>query len=233
MEALLVTGGEAPPRSRLESRLDGFELVCAADSGLDILVAWGIEPDIIVGDMDSISCPSLVGRFPGAELHLAPRDKDETDTELGISALAAKGADRIVLAGGGGGRLDHLLAIRAIFERRASPDAATGTTRVGTTRRPCEWHTSREAVYLVEEGSALSLDAEPGSLVSVFPLAAGASSMSSTGLRWALDGLRWGAGDSGVSNVAVGQRFVVSAGEGDLLIVLNLESSVLARESLR
>jgi thiamine pyrophosphokinase len=212
MDALLVTGGDAPPRGRLEARFPGFGLVCAADSGLDTLIAWGLAPDIIVGDMDSVSDPALVERFPRARLLLEPRDKDETDTELGLAALAAGGADRIVLAGGGGGRLDHLLAIRAIFERRGSSASAR--------RRPCEWHTAREALYLVEEGRSLELGAEPGSTVSVFPLAAGASGMSSSGLKWPLSGLAWGPGDCGVSNVAELGPFSVAAGRGDLLVAV-------------
>jgi thiamine pyrophosphokinase len=208
MEALLVTGGEAPPRSRLERRLAGFSLVCAADSGLDTLVSWGLAPDLIVGDMDSVSSMELVGRFPEAELLLAERDKDETDTELGLEALAARGADRIVLAGGGGGRLDHLLAIRALFER-ASPRP-----------RPDEWQVASESIFLLRSGSALSLDAAPGALVSVFPLAAGASGMASEGLKWPLAGLAWGLGDFGVSNVATEGPFTVAAGRGELLVVL-------------
>jgi thiamine pyrophosphokinase len=214
MEALLVTGGEAPPRRRLESRFAGFSLVCAADSGLDTLIAWKLAPDIIVGDMDSVSSPALVGRFPNARILLERRDKDATDTELGIAALAAEGAYDIVLAGGGGGRLDHLLAIRALFERRGPRGSAP--------LRPREWHTGAEAVYLVEEGRSLSLEAPAASIVSVFPLAAGASGMSSSGLRWPLGGLRWGPGDAGVSNVAEAGRFSVSAGAGDLLVVLLL-----------
>jgi len=215
MEALLVTGGKAPPRRRLEARFGDFGLVCAADSGLDTLVAWGIEPDLIVGDMDSVSTPSLVERFPAAELRIAPRDKDETDTELGLDALAARGAERIVLAGGGEGRLDHLLAIRCLFERRGD----SIFERRGRPR-PSEWHTAGEAVHLVEEGRSLDLDAAPGSIVSVFPVAGGAEGMSSEGLKWPLDGLCWGSGDYGVSNVALDGRFGIRAGRGDLLVLL-------------
>jgi thiamine pyrophosphokinase len=210
MEALLVTGGKAPPRRRLESRFGGFDLVCAADSGLDTLVAWGLEPDVVVGDMDSVSTPSLLNRFPRAELRIAPRDKDETDTELGLSALASRGADRIVLAGGGEGRLDHLLAIRSLFERRAGA-------------RPAEWHTAGEALHLLEEGRSLELDAAPGSIVSVFPLAGGAEGMESEGLKWPLGGLVWDGGGCGVSNVAPDGRFRVSAGRGDLLVILLID----------
>jgi len=222
MESLLVTGGEAPPRARLEARLGSFGMVCAADSGLDTLISWGIEPDIIVGDMDSVSDPALLDRFPRARIVKASRDKDRTDTELGLEALAEAGAGRIVLAGGGGGRLDHLLAIRALFERRPPPP------------RPDEWHTAKEAAYLVREGEVRSFGIpdsasegaahrifEPGALVSVFPLASGASGMGSSGLRWPLEGLAWGPGDCGVSNEAASESFSVSAGKGDLLVVVS------------
>lgn len=210
MEALLVAGGEAPPRERLAPRLSSFDLVCAADSGLDTLRAWGLEPDLVVGDMDSLSDPRLLEAYPRAEILRASRDKDETDTELGLEALAARGAGRIVLAGGGGGRLGHLLALRAILER--APAAGRP--------RPAEWHTANASVHLVESGRRLLLDAAPGSLVSVFPLASGARGMSSRGLAWPLAGLSWGPGDFGVSNVATFGAFEVGAGEGELLVVL-------------
>jgi thiamine pyrophosphokinase len=209
MEALLVAGGEAPPRSRFEARFGGFGLVCAADSGLDTLVSWGLTPDLVVGDMDSVSDPGLVERFPKAELLFSPRDKDETDTELGLRALAERGAERIILAGGGGGRLDHLLAIRSLFERRGGP-------------RPAEWHTRGEAIYLVRESRKLELEVHTGATVSVFPLADGAEGMSSEGLKWPLSGLAWGPGDCGVSNVAMQGRISVSSGKGDLLVLLLL-----------
>jgi len=205
MEGLLVTGGDAPKRERLASRFRDFALVCAADSGLDILRAWDLEPDIIVGDMDSVSDASLLGSYPRAAIAVSPRDKDETDTELGLAALRERGATRITLAGGGGGRLDHLLAIRAIFERRL---------------RPAEWHTALEAVFLVEEGSLFMGSASPGGTVSVFPLGSGADGMASEGLAWPLAALRWGPGDFGVSNIAVGGDFAVRAGRGDLLVVV-------------
>jgi thiamine pyrophosphokinase len=206
MQALLLAGGEAPPRERLAPRLGSFGLICAADSGLDTLRAWGIEPDLIVGDMDSLSDPAILEEYPEALVLRASRDKDETDTELGLLALAERGADRIVLAGGGGGRLDHLLAIRALFERRL---------------RPAEWHTANEAIYLVEAGGDLRLEARPGSIVSAFPLAAGSSGMWSEGLDWPLAGLSWGPGQFGVSNVASSGPFSVRAGSGDILVILD------------
>ena len=213
MDALLVAGGEAPPRERLAGRIGGFGLVCAADSGLDTCRAWGLEPDVIVGDMDSISDPGLLDLYPASRILRARRDKDETDTELGMEALRERGAESIVLAGGGGGRLAHLFAIRALFERPVKPK---------------EWHIADESIYLVDPGTRLELGAEPGSLVSVFPLSAGASGMASRGLAWPLDGLAWGPGDFGLSNIATAGDVVVKAGSGALLVILEFGSPVPA-----
>ncbi|HTX73250.1 MAG TPA: thiamine diphosphokinase [Rectinemataceae bacterium] len=208
MKALLVSGGDAPPRQRLESRMGEFELICAADSGLDVLRSWGIAPDIIVGDMDSISDPRVLDEYSSSLVYRADRDKDETDTELGLGLLQARGATEIVLAGGGGGRLDHLLAIRSLLSRAL---------------RPQEWHTRHEVAYVLESGRELAFACPIGETVSVFPLGPQASAMGSRGLRWALDGLSWGLGDFGVSNRTVETEVRIRAGIGDLLVVRLLE----------
>ncbi|MCX7025372.1 MAG: thiamine diphosphokinase [Spirochaetes bacterium] len=205
--ALLVTGGEAPPSAAVLSRFAGRPFVCAADSGLDTLIAWGIEPDLIVGDMDSLSDPGILGRFKGPETVIAARDKDETDTELGLRLLLERGFDSVVIAGGGGGRLDHLLAIRALFERVPSP---------------VEWISSRERIVLVGEPAYFRVEA--GATVSVFPLAGGASGMRSQGLKWKLDGLAWSAGEYGISNVTLADGFFLDPGASPLLVVMPLDA---------
>lgn len=203
--ALLVIGGEAPPRVALEPLFKSFGAVCAADSGLEVVHDWGLSPSLIVGDMDSLTRPELLSAYPEARIVRADRAKDETDTEMGLRLLAETGRYEVFLAGGGGGRLDHLLAVRALFERMV---------------RPREWWTARERVVLVD--GPFEADLPPGTVVSVFPLARGARGMRSSGLRWALDGLSWGPGDFGVSNEASGGILRVEPGEGDLLVVLPL-----------
>ncbi len=203
--ALLVVGGEVPPRAALAPLFPSFRAVCAADSGLEAAHEWGIPPDLIVGDMDSLTRPELLAAYPGARIVRADRAKDETDTEMGLRLLAETGRYEVFLAGGGGGRLDHLLALRALFERSV---------------RPREWWTARERVILAD--GPVEADLPAGATVSVFPLASGARGMRSFGLRWPLDGLAWGPGDFGVSNEAVGGRVRVVPGEGDLLVVLPL-----------
>ena len=171
-----------------------------ADSGLDLLHSWDLEPDLIVGDFDSLSDIGLLSTYPDARVLRFPRDKDESDTEIGLRMLFELGLERVVLAGGGGGRLDHLLAIRSSFERPIRPD---------------EWHGPRESVYCVKEGGRLDLAASVGDTISIFPLSRGASMMESSGLVWPLAGLRWGPGDYGLSNRAQKDEVRIAAGKGD------------------
>jgi thiamine pyrophosphokinase len=201
--ALLVTGGDAPGFDLIQHRLEGCSFICAADSGLDILISWGIEPDLVVGDMDSISDPAILDRYPGTIRH--PADKDDTDTEIGIHELRNRGFQRILLIGGGGGRLDHLLAIRALFEKPWGQD---------------EWLTHRERVVRISEPTGFTVPL--GATVSVFPLSTGSSGMTSTGLKWPLDGLCWGPGEFGVSNRAVMPEVSISPGANPVLVVLPL-----------
>lgn len=180
-------------------------MICAADSGLDLLVSWKVVPDLVVGDMDSISDLSLLERYPGTEILRFPTAKDDSDTELGLRFLRERGADRVVIAGGGGGRLDHLLAIRSLFGRECHPD---------------EWHTAHESCYRLSEGATLELATRAGATISVFPVGDGASGMESEGLRWPLAGLVWDACGFGLSNEASDKRVVVRAGKGSLLVVV-------------
>ncbi len=211
MEALIVTGGESPPHQYLRTLSKNAHLIIAADSGLEVCIGAEIEPDLVVGDFDSVE-RQLLSTIARKKIIEYPEDKDYTDTELAIATAREQGADYIVIAGGGAGRLDHLLALRALFNR---------------TRHIDEWHTARETViYLAGRGIA-EFTIEENALVSVFPVAEGASGMRSEGLKWPLDGLVWSRGEYGVSNRSVASRVSIASGEEPILIVLPLGTSVV------
>ncbi len=201
--ALLVIGGDAPPFSSIKGRLAEFSFICAADSGLDALRSWGLRPDLVVGDMDSVSDPAILADYD--DVRRFPRDKDELDTEIGLRELRDRDFGRIVMAGGGGGRLDHLLALRALLERPSGPD---------------EWICRAERVVRIDEPARFRVP--EGSIVSVFPLAGGASGMRSEGLKWPLDGLSWDAGRFGVSNVAQAGDILIDPGQRPVFVILPL-----------
>jgi thiamine pyrophosphokinase len=152
--------------------------------------------------MDSLPQRSLLERLPPERVFVYPTDKDETDTEIGLRMLRHRGCTDIALAGGGGGRMDHLYAIAMLFERSAPP------TR---------WITAGEDIRLVEESA--EFPGWRGSIVSVFPVGEEASRMHSEGLKWPLDGLVFRRGYGGVSNLVTADPACVSVGRGRLLVV--------------
>jgi thiamine pyrophosphokinase len=202
MKGLLCIGGSGPDRETLGVDPADFSLVAAADAGLVLALRLGLRPDLVVGDMDSLPDRGLLAGFPPESVMLFPQEKDETDTEIGLRILADRGCTDITIAGGGGGRVDHLLAVAALFERE---------------RPPRRWVTDREDIRLVD--SPCEIDGWEGSTVSLLPLGAEVSGMRSEGLAWPLDGLVFRRGFGGISNRVVSARLRVSPGNGRLLMI--------------
>lgn len=109
---LIVTGGKLDlsfAGAFLEQ--EQFDKVIAVDAGLESVKALGLEPDMIVGDFDTVK-PEVLGYYRQKE-HIVwdthQPEKDETDTELALMKAQATGCTQVVVLGATGGRLDHML----------------------------------------------------------------------------------------------------------------------------
>jgi thiamine pyrophosphokinase len=203
---LVLAGGDgAPPSTAL--RRDGQAVVVAADSGVDLALALGLRVDVAVGDFDSVSAAGLArAEASGARIERHPADKDATDLELALDHAVAIRARRVVVVGGDGGRLDHLLAEALLLGHdRYAPlevDALLGPARA---------HVVRDERIL--RGT-------PGELVSLLPLHGAAERVVTEGLRYPLRGETLAPGSTrGVSNVLDGPAARVSLASGTLLAV--------------
>ena len=220
MLGIIFTGGEGPPPEVVRRLVDeGAKgaLVVAADSGLMAVERAGVKADLIVGDMDSLDDQGRLASYPPECVMRHGKDKDYTDTELAFSLAVEKKCDTVWIIGGGGGRIDHLFAIRSLFEREIFPN---------------RWITETADIRCVNAGGAentpstgcdtLRVCLEKGTQVSVFPLGGGPWEAKSGGLKWPLAGLRWDRGFFGLSNVAVDGEFSISAQEGRFMVILPL-----------
>jgi len=112
MRYLIVSGGMATDQFVSDTiKKGGFDVVMAADSGMDFLYRTGILPDIIVGDFDSVDSQVLdhFRQHEHIEICALNPEKDDTDTEHAIREAIRRGADDVTIIGGTGTRIDHVL----------------------------------------------------------------------------------------------------------------------------
>lgn len=81
------------------------DLVIAADGGLNYANEWGVLPDIVIGDFDSLGYKPECG-----EVITLPVEKDDTDTLAAIKIAENRGYTEFFLYSAAGGECDHTIA---------------------------------------------------------------------------------------------------------------------------
>lgn len=183
--------------------------ILGADGGAARALAWGLTPQLVIGDMDSLPDEDrAILEDRGSEFVEHPRAKDETDLELALAYAVEHGAQEIVIFGALGGRLDHTLANVLLL---ALPSLQGVRARIVD---------GDQEALLIRSGEAATLRGMPGDLVSLLPLAGDAHGVTCGGLAWALDRdtLRLGF-SRGVSNEMMGDEARIELEEGLLLVV--------------
>ncbi len=202
---ILFIGGAGPSPSFLKRLIRPDDVLCAADSGLDAALAADLRPHGVVGDMDSISDVSLLDEFPPDAVEIHPRDKDDTDTEIGLAWLKSRGIKTLLLVGGGEGRIDHTLALLGLFGGSSAPDC---------------WYTAREVIRPVS--GRIRIEGSEGEAVSFAPVGSAPWKASSEGLRWKLDNVKWEDGAVSLSNRLTSQEAMIDVKSGILLMIRSL-----------
>lgn len=201
--AYIVGAGDFTPRGLLPGRKD---ILIAADGGFDSLQAYGILPQIVLGDMDSII------RAPrGAARLRFPAKKDMTDMALAVRFARARGYRSFKLYGATGGRLDHTLANFQTLAGLAREGLNGAIIAPGI------------VAYALADGQMRFPPVKAGTLVSVFAAGGEAEGVTIKGTKYELQDARLTPfAPLGVSNEAVGLPFAVSARQGTLIITIGV-----------
>ena len=206
MKAVVVAHGEVDPSD--VDHVRGADLVIAADGGSLHLQRWGIEPHVVVGDLDSLSSDARA-RLESARVERWPAEKDKTDTELAVDCAIASGADEIVIVGAlGGPRLDHAMANTLLLALERRVDTRVRVVRGSTSMR------------IIRAGERADLMGRPGDLVTLLAVGGDAEGVRTEGLRYPLrsETLRLGS-SRGVSNEVAAAGASVTLGSGTLLVI--------------
>ena len=203
--AVVFAGGDPVPAS-VEALFPRRALVVAADSGLDVARRLGVAVDLIVGDFDSADPASVAeAAAGGARLERHPVAKDATDLELALEAVLRLGRSPVLVVGGAGwDRLDHLLANALLV---ASPRY-----------RPLQLRWLVKGAEVAPVHGHLEIEGAPGDLVTLLAVGGPAAGVSTSGLRWPLNGETLAPGSTrGVSNEMDAPSASISVAEGVLL----------------
>ena len=177
--------------------------VIAADRGFDSLMAYGVTPDLAVGDFDSL------GYMPShPNVIRLPAEKDDTDMVFALRKGLELGYRRFILLGGVGGRLEHTLGNLQLLDwltTHGSQGFLVG---------------EKTAATCIRDGASLTFPASVSGYLSVFCNSGQAEGVTLSGLKFPLDraGLS-GAFPLGVSNQFLGEEATVSVERGSLLLL--------------
>lgn len=192
-----LVGGAKIGNVQLSADFPFADNFVAVDAGADHLLAAGVRPAAVIGDLDSLSAQS---RSAFGEQLCLISEQDTTDFEKALTRVAAP----VILAVGfTGGRIDHALAVLNVMARYAD-----------------------KAVVLVDDDDA-SFIAKPGVTEMALPAGCRVSLMpladivvTATGLRWPLnDRVLSPTGVVSASNEASGDPVRIAA-DGPLLVTL-------------
>ena len=178
------------------------DYVIAADRGYDSLMAYGVTPDLVVGDFDSL------GYAPAhPNVTQLPRMKDDTDMVFALRQGLKLGYRRFVLLGGVGGRLEHTLGNLQILDWL-------------TTQGAVGFLAGEKTAATALRGGSLTFPSSMTGYLSVFCNSGIARGVTLTDLKFPLTGRTLESSfPLGVSNEFVGKPATVSVEEGCLLLL--------------
>lgn len=211
MRALLAAGGSIET-DFAGNYLSGqrFDLVVAADAGMEALDRLCIVPDLIVGDFDSAD-PAVLEAFrergETVIIGLQP-EKDDTDSEHALRTAISRGAEDIVILGATGTRLDHVLGNLNLLG--IGLEERVRVTIVDRHNR----------IRLTDSRLVIKREEQFGRYLSLIPFMGPVRGVCASGVKYPLRYQDMGGYNTlGISNEITGERAEISVEEGTLLVI--------------
>lgn len=200
---------------RLERKKEDY--VIAVDGGLSYCELLKLEPDLIVGDFDSMNeeqreaVLELKDRLPD-RVAVLNREKDDTDTLAALRIGLDKGYRNFLLYGATGGRLEHTLAnIQCLLFLKKQ--GATGYLMDG------------DGMILVLKDEEVVFRENMEGYLSLFSLGGEARGVTIRGMKYELqDAVLTNDFPIGISNEFTGKEAVISVRDGEIVGIVKFFS---------
>jgi len=168
---IIFANGELPDIERARAIISVDDHIICADGGTRHALALGLKPNLIIGDLDSVTDAEL--QKANAKIVKYPRNKNETDLELALNHALIKKTSSILIVGALGGRLDQTLGNISLLS----------DSRLATL--DCRLDDGAEEVFFCRDQS--KVEGRPGDIVSLIPWNGVVKGIRTNGLRWPLN----------------------------------------------
>ena len=194
MDTLIISGGNIGIDLALGLlKIKRFDHIIGVDGGLKFCYDHKIVPTRIVGDFDTLSPEILTWYKKNTQIEIREYNpvKDATDTQIAVELALSLGSDHVMILGGTGTRLDHVLGnIQTLYLPFAK----------GIDCRIVDAH---NRIRLVSGELHLKMTEQWGKYVSLIPLTTDVEGVDLIGFKYPLEKFNFtvlGTGSSGVSN---------------------------------
>lgn len=216
MKTLIITGGFIDidfVKSYLEEEC--FDMIIAADRGVETAKALNIPVNYILGDFDSLDPTilqevknQLANEKPLFVLKEFPPEKDYTDTHLAIVTAIEVGATSVTILGATGTRLDHVVAnmnLLAIFLSHHIEAKIVD---------------SHNQIYVIDADKHLYREKMRGKYVSLIPYTDLVTGVTLIGFKYPLQNATLTKESSlGISNELLEEEGIIKIDKGILIVI--------------
>lgn len=215
-DTIIVSGGNIHKDFALDFlKKNKTENTCliAADRGVEFFMGTDLEPDVAVGDFDSLSAEGAkyMETLKHTEIRRLKPEKDDSDTQSAANYAIEQGTERIMILGATGNRIDHLMA-------------NFGLLMLGKIKQvQIVLVDAYNYISLIESGMILKKEEQFGKYVSFFPIEGEVTGLTLKGFKYPLNSYTLKVEDSGltVSNEISDPEAEVTFETGKLLMIMS------------
>jgi len=206
-KACIFCNGELKNSARVKRAASDCDMLIAAGGGAEHLGGLGLQPEIIIGDMDSM-VPNVWKDKNNIIWIPYSSDKDKSEVELAIEYALKQGYQEILLIGAVSGRLDYTLGNVALVA--GNPGRIAIFDDVST-------------LVAVDKSEKCKLHGQVGTRVSLIPYGSGPFTVRTNGLKYSLGGESLHSATHGLSNELSRTEACVCVLNGILLVHIENE----------